>query len=826
MPKSQYHNIQSTSVYVQVVLPLALPKPYTYFVPEELVDKIQFGVRVEVQFGQNRLYTAIVVKILDEQPEGLKPKAILSVVDSTPIVNKIQLKLWLWMADYYACTIGEVMNAALPANLKLSSETRLVLSPVFVPDEILLNDQEFLITEALSLQEEISIKDVRDILNKETVYPLIKSMLEKHLIYLKEDLVEKYKPKQVACVRLCEPYVSQPGRLGEAFEKLSRSDRQAEALMAYIQLSKKQDFVRRQDIYKLANVDTSVINAIIKKEVFESYDREVSRMGAYEEDTVDAAELSDQQNGALEAIDKAFQNQRTVLLHGVTGSGKTRVYVEYIKKVMAEGKQALYLLPEIALTTQIVQRLQRIFGNDIVVYHSRMSNDERVEIWNAVLNGKPVVLGARSALFLPYQNLDLIVVDEEHDASFKQHDPAPRYNGRDAAVYLAHLTGAKTILGTATPSLESYQNAKKGKYVLVEMPERFGGIQMPKIVIADAKKELKEGKMMSHFTTLLLDTLKATLENGEQAILFQNRRGYSPTYRCGTCGWHSECINCDVSLTYHKFKEHLECHYCGYHTKLPKACPACGSNDLTLQGFGTEKIEDELKIYLPGAKVARMDLDTVRSKNALVRLINDFEEKRIDILVGTQMVTKGFDFESVGVVGVLSADQLLQFPDFRSAERAFQIMVQVSGRAGRKNKQGKVIIQAFNVAHPVLREVIDNDFNSFFAREIQERQTFNYPPFYKLIKITLRHKKPQVVNDGMRVYASFLKKKLGSWVIGPAVPYVSRVRGYYILDLMVKMEPHPNKMKFAKESIAEAAIYLSQGQGFSTIRVNVDVDPM
>jgi primosomal protein N' (replication factor Y) len=826
MAKQPYHDIQSTSVYVQVLLPLALPKPYTYYVPETMISQIQFGVRVEVQFGRNRLYTAIVVKILEEKPEGLKPKAILSVVDAHPIVTVNQMKLWLWMADYYGCTIGEVMHAALPANLKLSSETRLVLSPVFVQDELMLSDQEFLITEALSIQEEISIKDVRDILNKDTVYPLIKSMLEKHLIYLKEDLKEKYKPKKVVCVRLVEPYVSQPERLVEAFEKVSRSDRQTEALMAFIQLSKKQEFIRKQDIYKLANVDTSVIKAMVKKEIFETYDKEVSRMGAYEEETVDAQVLSDQQNAAIAAIDKAFEENKTVLLHGVTGSGKTRVYVEYIKKTIAQGKQALYLLPEIALTTQIVSRLQHIFGDDIAVYHSRMNNNERVEIWTSVLNGKPVVLGARSALFLPFEDLDLIIVDEEHDASFKQHDPAPRYNGRDAAVYLSHLVGANIILGTATPSLESYHNAKKKKYRLVEMPERFGGLQMPQIVVADAKREMIERKMMSHFTTLLLDNLKETLENGEQAILFQNRRGYSPTYRCNQCGWHSECINCDVSLTYHKFREYLECHYCGYNTKLPKACPACGSNELTLRGFGTEKIEDELKIYLPEARVGRMDLDTVRSKNALVKLINDFEEKRIDILVGTQMVTKGFDFDNVGIVGVLSADQLLQFPDFRSAERAFQIMVQVSGRAGRKHKQGKVILQAFNVAHPVLKEVIDNDFASFFNREIQERQTFNYPPFYKIIKITLRHKRPQVVNDGMRVYASFLKKKLGSWVIGPAVPYISRVRGYYILDLMVKMEPHANKMKYAKQSIAEAAIHLKETQGFSTIRVNVDVDPM
>ena len=486
----------------------------------------------------------------------------------------------------------------------------------------------------------------------------------------------------------------------------------------------------------------------------------------------------------------------------------------------------LYLLPEIALTAQITNRLQQIFGDDIAVYHSRLNNNERVEMWNAVLKDKPILLGARSALFLPFSKLGLIIVDEEHDRSYKQYDPSPRYSGRDVAIVLGRLHQAKIILGTATPSLETYHNVLKKKYGLVEMPDRFGGIQLPEVKVADLKEEQKKRKLNSHFSSVLIAELRAALERGEQAILFQNRRGFSPTYRCSTCGWHSECIHCDVSLTYHKYFQQLKCHYCGYQTNLPKHCPACGSTGLILQGFGTEKIEDEIKIYLPEAKIGRMDFDTVRSKFAHARIINDFEEKRIDILVGTQMVTKGLDFENVGIVGVLSADQLLQFPDFRSSERAFQLMVQVSGRAGRKHKRGKVIIQAFNTGSPVLKEVVRNDFSSFIQRELKERNDFLYPPFIRLIRITLKHKKPDVLNEAAKLYAKMLKKELGSWVVGPAVPYISRVRGYYLLDFLIKLEKDAKKMSFAKEVVQNSTIALQKTQGFSGVRINVDVDPM
>lgn len=833
MPPTQaFHPTFPTRTFVTVVLPLAAPRAFTYYVPEELVARVQFGVRVEVPFGRTsaagsagKLYSALVIEVHNRPPEGYQPKEILEVLDERPLIHPTQIELWQWMAAYYCCTLGEVMHAALPSHLKLTGETRLVLSPLHDGDHSGLSDSEYLIAEALSIQETITIDEVRGILDRKTVYPVIKSLLEKRIIYLKEDLQEKYRPKTVVCVELAEPYASDPALLHEAFERVSRSSRQEAALMAYIQLSKTKPFVLRQDICEMAQTENAAVNAIAQKGIFRLFDREVSRMGSYEEDTLDMETSSPQQEKALAEVRALFAHKQTVLLHGVTGSGKTKVYMELIREVTERGGQALYLLPEIALTTQLTARLQRFFGDDIAVYHSKLNHNERVEIWNAVLAGKPVVMGARSALFLPFGKLELVIVDEEHDPSFKQNDPAPRYNGRDTAVYLAHLHQAKVLMGTATPSIESYNNALSGKYGLVEMSERFGGIQMPDIQLIDAKQEIKLRKMQSHFTTALINELKAAVERGEQAILFQNRRGYAPTYRCFSCGWHAECIHCDVSLTYHKHSNQLKCHYCGYHSKLPPECPACGNKQLSLFGFGTEKIEDEIKIYLPEGRISRMDLDTARTRNAHATIINDFEERRFDILVGTQMVTKGLDFENVGVVGVLSADQLLQFPDFRSSERAFQLMVQVAGRAGRKHKRGKVLIQAMNTAHPVLQEVIRNDYAGFYKREIAERRAFNYPPFARLIRITLKHKSAETLNDGARIFTQTLRQKLGDWVVGPAVPFVSRVRGQYLLDYLIKMDRDLRKAGYAKTSIEEATVAMQTAQGFSGIRVTVDVDP-
>ena len=825
MNKELFHPVHTTSTFVSVILPIAAPQAYTYSVPEVYVPFIKTGLRVEVQFGRSKLYSALVIEVLNEAPENVKPKPILSIIDDSPIVNNEQIKLWQWISKYYGCSLGEVMIAALPSSLRLASETRITLSPFFDDNFGGLNDKEFMITEALTIQNEISLEDVRKILGQKTIYPLVNSLLEKKIIYLKEEMKSAYKPKTITCVRLQEPYHSNQNKLEDAFDLITRSQKQAEALMAYIQLSHKQSYIRKQDIYNLAKVNSAVIKALVKKGIFELYDREVSRLAGYEEELIDKHQLSQQQETAIEEIKSSFEKKNVVLLHGVTGSGKTRVYLELIQDAIKKNYQVLYLLPEIALTTQIIQRVQKVLGDDIAVYHSRLNNNERVELWKKVLEGKPVVLGARSAMFLPFKKLRLIIIDEEHDKSYKQHDPAPRYSGRDAAIYMAQIHGAKVLLGTATPSIESYFNAKSNKYGLVNMPERFGGLKLPEMIIVDQKEEMKKRTMQSHFTSVLINELKQALTNKEQAILFQNRRGYAPVIRCNTCGWSQECNNCDVSMSYHQHSNNMRCHYCGSSTQVPTMCPACGDTQLTLKGYGTEKIEDELKIFFPEARIARMDLDTVRGKNALTKLINDFEEQRIDILIGTQMVTKGLDFDNVGIVGVLSADHLFYFPDFRASERAYQLLTQVSGRAGRKHKQGKVVIQAYNTVHPVLKEVLNNDFQHFYTREINERQSFNYPPYHRLIKITLKHKKPQNLNDAGRYFTKVLKSKLGDRVIGPAIPNIPRVRSYFLLDWMIKLERDAKLISFAKQVIKEATTFVKSQQGCSMVRISVDVDP-
>lgn len=810
--------------YAEVILPLATEKPYTYQIPEAFVAIIQIGMRAEVQFGKNRRYAGIIYRIHDTAPAH-RTKPILSLIDQQAVVHPIQLRFWEWLSNYYLSTLGEIMVAALPAHLKLSSETRVTLGPLFHDDATQLDDQEYLIAEALTLQASLSLGDIQDILQQKTVYPTIRRLLDKRIIYLEEQLRERYQARSVRCVRLTEAYAAPDADLHPAFDLAERSEKQTAALLAYLQTSKEQPFVRQQDLHKRAGASSAVIKALVKKGIFEVYDQEVSRLSAYGLETVDSAPLSTQQKAAITAIHAHFDNSRPVLLWGVTGSGKTRVYLELMQEAIRAGKQVLYLLPEIALTTQIIQRLQRVLGDSVAIYHSRISNNERVEIWQQVLAGKPVIVGPRSALFLPFQQLDLIVIDEEHDPSFKQQDPNPRYHGRDAALLLAQLHGAKVLLGTATPSLESMQNTRQGKYGLVEMPERFGGIQLPEIQLADARAELQQRKLQSHFTTQLIDALKATLERKEQAILFQNRRGYAPTYRCPTCDWYSECINCDVSLTYHRYQNSLKCHYCGYSTRLPDACPACGSQQLQLQGFGTEKIEDELKIYLPDAQIARMDLDTVRAKNAHSKLLQRFDAGELDILVGTQMVTKGLDFERVGLVGVISADQLLHFPDFRATERAFQLLTQVAGRAGRKHRQGQVIIQTFNPTHPVLKDVIENDFHTFFEREIDERHTFGYPPFIRLIRISIQHKKPEVSEEAAKLLGLWLKAELGPWVIGPAAPYVARVRNYYLQDILLKIPRDSRQLRRVKQLVRTTTNRLRKSEGLTTVRVKINVDP-
>ncbi len=814
------------NMYADIILPLALPKrTYTYSVPESVRSLVQPGVRVEVQFGRSKLYSGLVSRVHSEVPD-YQVKAIVSVLDEISVVTPRQFQLWDWIADYYCCTLGEVMSAALPGHLKLTSETRLVFSNVFGDDFTTLDNDEYLITEALQIQQEITVDDARKILNKKTVFPVIQRLLTKGVLFLREDLQEKFKARKVSAVRFAEPYHTQRDLLREVMKDLHSKERQLEILMAFLTLEKKQPFVRKQELLYKADVSESSLNTLFKKGILVKYDLEVSRLSGYEDELVEVDALSEQQTQALSELAVQLPEKKVVLLYGVTGSGKTRVYVEMIRDVMRQGGQVLYLLPEIALTTQIIHRLQKVFGNEVSVYHSKVNTQERVEVWKAAVSGKPVILAARSGLFLPFQNLQLIIVDEEHDNSFKQYDPAPRYHARDTAIYLAHLYGAKVVLGTATPSIESWHNAQTGKYGLVEMPKRFGGLELPEIQTVDLREQMKTKQMQSIFATPLIESLQLAIEKGEQAILFQNRRGYSPMLECQVCGWNAQCKHCDVSLTYHKFSNRLRCHYCGYTQEPASVCPACGSGKITLRGFGTEKIEDELKLFLPNARVGRMDLDTAGSKNNLTALLNDFEERRLDILVGTQMVTKGLDFDNVALVGVLGADQLTKFPDFRSGERAFQLLTQVAGRAGRKLKRGSVLIQAFDPKHPVLQEVLLGDFRGFADRELKERHEFHYPPFYRLIAIQLRHKDPKVVHEAAAEFGKMLRRSLGDRVLGPVLPNIARIRGYYAEDILLKLEKSAPLLKDSKGLIRYSTEILTGKSGFGQVQVVVDVDPM
>jgi len=816
-------------LFVTVIVPVALAKLYTYSVPLHLKDLVQKGLRAEVQFGRKKLYAALIYDVHHEEPTGYSPKPILNVLDEEPLVTPEQFKLWEWMSQYYATTMGEVMNAALPAGLKLASETKVILRPDFEEEDFAtndLNEKEYTILEALYNRVELTIAEIQEAVQQKTIYPHIKSLLEKRLIRINEELKTKYKPKKVDMICLAEPYRSDTSKLRDAFEMIgTRALRQAETLMAYIQLSKEMEEVPKTALYDRARIDSTGLKKLTEKGILEIYHKEISRLSEYDGEIIDNFKLSNAQEQALFEIRDHFEEKNVVLLHGVTGSGKTQVYVELMEEVIARGEQVLYLLPEIALTAQIVSRLQKHFGDNIIVYHSKFNTNERVEIWQNALDGIPIILGARSALFMPFTNLGLIIVDEEHDPSYKQNEPSPRYNARDTAVFMSYLHKAKVLLGTATPSLETYFNVQQKKYGLVELNKRFGEATLPEIIIVDAGEETKKKRMKSHFTPQLLQAMQDTIAGGEQVILFQNRRGYAPIYSCNTCGWTADCIDCDVSLTYHKFTNDLHCHYCNHHQKMPKSCPACGNHGLIIKGFGTEKIEDELQIYLPDIKVARMDWDTVKGKHGHEKIISRFANKEVDILVGTQMVTKGLDFDNVGLVGVLSADQMLHFPDFRATERAFQLLLQVSGRAGRKKKRGRVLIQAFKMDHPVLMEVQNSNFKKFFDRELKERIDFAYPPFHRLIKIQLKHKKPQVVEKAARFFGEWLRDKLGDRILGPATPGIARIRTYYLQDIMIKLGKNSEQLAFTKKLILDIQNHLKAQKGFSTVRVVIDVDP-
>jgi len=815
--------LERETLFVEVVLPLSLAINYTYRVPFELNDAVAVGKRVVVQFGKHKIYTALVKSIGKNPPEHYQAKYIIDVVDDEPVVTGKQFEFWNWITSYYLCNEGDVMSAALPTGLKLASETVLLLKDE-LPEEVNLTEKEQIIYEVLQKQHRISIDEVAGLLGQKTVYPIVNSLIAKEIIVAAEEVVDKYKPLLKSFVKL-NAFYHDEFNLRKLFEQLEKAPKQLDALLGYLKLSKNKDFIAKNVLIEESGCGQAALKALTDKDIFYVEKRAVSRLSSDGEVFDINFKLSDSQQIALTQTQQQFETKDVVLLHGVTAAGKTQLYIKLIEAAIANGGQVLFLLPEIALTTQIVERIKLYFANRIGVYHSKFNDNERVEIWNKVLNGAyQVVLGARSAVMLPFSDLKLIVVDEEHENSYKQYDPAPRYQARDAAIYLAHLHKAKVVLGSATPSLESYYNAKTDKYGLVELKERFGGVQLPLQEVVSIAEETKRKKMTSYFTSVLVDDIAEALEKKEQVILFQNRRGYATILICATCGYAPKCVNCDVSLTYHKSSGKLHCHYCGYHQSSINVCPACGSVHVEQKGFGTERIEEELSLIFPEAKIARLDLDSTRTKNGMQQIISDFQEKKNDILIGTQMVAKGLDFENVSLIGVINADTLLNFPDFRAFERSYQLLAQVAGRAGRRDKQGKVCIQAYADDHRIIKQVIANDYEQMYADELEERRQFNYPPFSRLIFINVKHKDANVLNVAAQTLAVNLRGQLGKRVLGPEQPLVARVRNYYLKQIILKIEKTANIQK-VKAVLLDTIKDFNSQKDFRSVITQIDVDP-
>jgi len=812
------------TLFVEVILPLSLAKNYTYRVPFELNNEVSVGKRVVVQFGKHKIYTALISAISTNPPAAYDAKYIIDIIDAAPVVTPTQIQFWKWMTNYYMCNEGDVMSAALPASLKLASETILVLREDF-SDEIALSDKEEIIIGALKKQEKLTVNEVSKLLGQKTVYPIINNLLEKELVLVAEEVVQKYKPLLKSFVALNDFY-NEEDHLKQLFEILEKAPKQLDILLAFLKLQKQNLPISKEQLLEESNCSASVLKALTDKGIFDIIKRPVSRLAAHDEDLNANFKLNDGQTAALAQIQTAFNEKDVVLLHGVTASGKTQVYIKLIEDIVSHTDgQVLFLLPEIALTTQIVERIKHYFGKSIGVYHSKFNNSERVEIWNKVRTGAyKVVLGARSAVFLPFQNLKLIVVDEEHEPSYKQYDPAPRYQARDAAIYLAHLHQAKVILGSATPSLESYYNALQGKYILVEMKERYGGVQLPNQQVVSIAEETKKKTMVSYFSSVLIKDIDLALSKKEQVVLFQNRRGYATILICATCGYTPKCVNCDVSLTYHKSSGKLHCHYCGYQQSSVNICPACGSVHVEQKGFGTERIEEELKLLYPDITIARLDMDTTRTKNGLQQILTDFQDKKTDILIGTQMVAKGLDFDNLSLIGVINADTLLGYPDFRAYERSFQLLAQVAGRAGRRADQGNVCIQTYDVDNRIIKQVVDNDYVGMYRDEIVERENFLYPPFSRMIFLYIKHKDSHVLEHASLNLGNILKAKFGKRVLGPEQPLISRVRNLYIKQIIIKADKHTAIQK-VKDALRETLTQFNATKEFKGIFTQIDVDP-
>lgn len=817
------------SLFADVVLPVPIPQLFTYLVPPYMEGQMEEGKRVVVPFGRKKLYSGIVYALHHQTPQAYEAKEVVAVLDIDPLVNPLQLRFWTWMAEYYQCAPGDVYRAALPAGLKLESETHVVFNTSHEA-EVALNDKELAVLEFVRQKKVCTILEIQNTTEIGNLLSIINRLIDEELVFVNEHVRESYKPKTVNVLALSPEYRTEEA-LRKLFTSLEKAPKQLETLMHLLSLVGYADALKGKTVErgKLAEKGEGVATALvplIKKGVVMQIQSEVDRLDFSHQATLPPQPLSDVQSNALQQIKQGHLEKDVVLLHGVTSSGKTELYIHLIEEQLQAGNQVLYLLPEIALTTQITSRLKRHFGNKLGIYHSKYSDAERVEVWENLRRhaNYQVILGVRSSVFLPFSHLGLVIVDEEHEASFKQYDPAPRYHARDAAVVLAHFHGAKVLLGTATPAVESYFNAQSGKYGLVELFQRHQQIQLPKIVVVDVLEARKKKQMRSHFTPLLMEHLSQTLQNGEQAILFQNRRGFSPYVECGECATIPKCKYCDVSMTYHKHINHLTCHYCGYSYVLPGTCAACGSPSLETRGFGTEKIEEEIKLLFPEARVSRMDLDTTRTKRAHENLIGELEAGNVDILIGTQMVSKGLDFEKVSLVGILDADSMLNYPDFRAHERAFQLMAQVSGRAGRKGKQGTVVLQTANPLHPVVLQVIQNDYKSLYDAQVQERQHFKYPPYYRLVELTVKHKDVNKTDRAAKNLALGLRHLFGDRVLGPHTPLIGRIQNMYIRQIMLKIERTASPQK-AKEMVQAAIHSLVAQPEYRSVWVQVDVDP-
>lgn len=818
--------------FVDVILPLPLQASFTYALPPEMDGQVQIGCRVVVSFGRKKFYTGIVRNVHYLKPQKYEVKEVSAVLDEHPILVPLQFRFWEWLADYYLCTQGDVYKAALPSGLKLESETVVEYNPDFEATEP-LSEREQKVLDLLAVEPEQTVTRLEKESGLKNILAVVKSLLEKDALFVKEELKRTYKPKTETRVRLTEAARNER-RLHFFFDELQRrASKQLDLLMKYIELSgclgeREVREVSKAELLKRSGATPAVFSGLVDRGVFEVYHQEVGRLEAVAQAVMPLNELNIHQQRAFDEIRVSFREKNVCLLHGVTSSGKTEIYIHLIDEAVRQGKQVLYLLPEIALTTQITERLKRVFGSRLGIYHSKFPDAERVEVWQKQLSHEPydIILGVRSSLFLPFQRLGLVIVDEEHENTYKQQDPAPRYHARNAAIVLASMCGAKTLLGTATPSVESWYNATEGgKYALVELKERYKEIQLPEIIPVDIKELQRKKRMNGPFSPLLLQYVREALEQKEQVILFQNRRGFAPMIECHTCGWVPKCKNCDVSLTYHKGLNQLTCHYCGYTQPVPRQCPACEGVDLRNRGFGTEKIEDDVKAIFPEARVARMDLDTTRTRTAYERIIHDFQQGQTDILIGTQMVSKGLDFDHVSVVGILNADTMMNYPDFRAYERAFQLMAQVAGRAGRKNKRGRVVLQTKSIDHPIIPQVMHNDFEGMVAGQLAERQLFRYPPYYRLVYVYLKHRNEQLLDVMAQTMAAKLRAVFGARVLGPDKPPVARIQTLFIRKIVLKIETNA-PMARARQLLVQVQQEMVAEDRFKSLIVYYDVDPM